>query len=106
MGKALWDKKLLFVFGRKDNALPFSISLASRAQIDSDVKHFAGNHTDQLCLGMGLLEMKAANTFGSTIRIPSMAVLVNEKFPMVIPPVVIWDYLFFTAAKSPRRCRK
>ena len=59
MGKAFGDVELLFILLAKLYAEPFPEGLTAPAKIDGYVEDLSLDHTDQLALGEGLLEMEA-----------------------------------------------
>lgn len=59
MGKPSRNEELLLILVGQFNAIPFSVCLAARAQINCDIKYSTSNRSDEFCLWIDLLEMKS-----------------------------------------------
>ena len=65
MGKALGNQELLFILCCQKDSIPLSVSFGICPQVNRHIKDAALNCSNQLGLGIMLLEMQASqNTFG------------------------------------------
>ena len=86
--KSSRNEKLLFVFSRKDNALPLAIRVAARAQIDGHIEHCTRNNSNQLRLRMVDLKMKSSQ---NTSRRSGLVIL--DKLHIYSSTRKIWRFV-------------